>query len=273
MEGASGLGPLLGLGPGRSGPRTSCCGRPARTRPGEVVGRVVSPGEALTDYLDEHGMRRLSGRLAKAGRDRRRGHRRARAGRHPRARQGQAARAGRALRPHPARRPGGRARGHLPALGQGPGRRRHGRPDRHAGATTCWSCSATPSRCQVVLVTLPEETPVNEIVEHGVHAGGRGRRAARVRSSSTASTRTGPGWRRPSTPTGGADDGPRAWCGPPASAWPARRSRTSRWPACRRSCRSPRSTCPLVLHRRAHRRRPRASWPTRCSTSWEPLAA
>jgi hypothetical protein len=66
MEGASGLGPLLGseraLGP------EDVLLRPARPdQPGEVLGRVVSPGEALTDYLNDHGLRRMSGRLAKAG--------------------------------------------------------------------------------------------------------------------------------------------------------------------------------------------------------------
>ncbi|HEY8092501.1 MAG TPA: ArsA-related P-loop ATPase [Acidimicrobiales bacterium] len=66
MEGASGLGPLLGseraLGP------EDVLLRPGRPdQPGEVLGRVVSPGEALTDYLNDHGLRRMSGRLAKAG--------------------------------------------------------------------------------------------------------------------------------------------------------------------------------------------------------------
>jgi anion-transporting ArsA/GET3 family ATPase len=66
LEGASGLGPLLGADrPLR--PRDVVLRPPTADQPGSVSGRVVSPGEALTDYLDDHGMRRLSGRLAKAG--------------------------------------------------------------------------------------------------------------------------------------------------------------------------------------------------------------
>ena len=66
LEGASGLGPLLG----RSGPLgidDVVLRRSDGPEDGEVVGRVVSPGDALTDYLNDHGMRRLSGRLARAG--------------------------------------------------------------------------------------------------------------------------------------------------------------------------------------------------------------
>jgi len=66
LEGASGLGPLLGAErPLRA--QDVVLRAPTADRPGSVSGRVVSPGEALTDYLDDHGMRRLSGRLAKAG--------------------------------------------------------------------------------------------------------------------------------------------------------------------------------------------------------------
>jgi anion-transporting ArsA/GET3 family ATPase len=66
LEGASGLGPLLGADrPLRA--QDVVLRPPTADQPGSVSGRVVSPGEALTDYLDDHGMRRLSGRLAKAG--------------------------------------------------------------------------------------------------------------------------------------------------------------------------------------------------------------
>jgi anion-transporting ArsA/GET3 family ATPase len=66
LEGASGLGPLLGAErPLRA--QDVVLRPPTADQPGSVSGRVVSPGEALTDYLDDHGMRRLSGRLAKAG--------------------------------------------------------------------------------------------------------------------------------------------------------------------------------------------------------------
>jgi Anion-transporting ATPase len=66
LEGASGLGPLLGADcPLRA--QDVVLRPPTADQPGSVSGRVVSPGEALTDYLDDHGMRRLSGRLVKAG--------------------------------------------------------------------------------------------------------------------------------------------------------------------------------------------------------------
>ena len=66
MEGASGLGPLLGADRPLRAQDVEL--RPPRPgQPGSVSGRVVSPGEALTDYLDDRGMRRLSGRLVKAG--------------------------------------------------------------------------------------------------------------------------------------------------------------------------------------------------------------
>jgi anion-transporting ArsA/GET3 family ATPase len=66
MEGASGLGPLLGS----TVPLTtedSLLRVQATDGRGAILGRVVSPGDALTDYLTEHGMRRLSGRLARTG--------------------------------------------------------------------------------------------------------------------------------------------------------------------------------------------------------------
>jgi anion-transporting ArsA/GET3 family ATPase len=66
MEGASGLGPLFGADrPLRA--QDIELRPPTADQPGSISGRVVSPGEALTDYLDDRGMRRLSGRLAKAG--------------------------------------------------------------------------------------------------------------------------------------------------------------------------------------------------------------
>jgi anion-transporting ArsA/GET3 family ATPase len=65
LEGASGLGPLLGA----SSPLgvADVVLRAPSTGSGEVLGRVVSPGDALTDYLNDHGMRRLSARLARTG--------------------------------------------------------------------------------------------------------------------------------------------------------------------------------------------------------------
>jgi anion-transporting ArsA/GET3 family ATPase len=65
LEGATGLGPLLG-GSEALGVDDVVL-RPAADGAGEVVGRVVSPGDALVDYLNDHGMRRLSGRLVRTG--------------------------------------------------------------------------------------------------------------------------------------------------------------------------------------------------------------
>jgi anion-transporting ArsA/GET3 family ATPase len=65
LEGASGLGPLLGAS--RALRVDDVVLRPAADGGGEVVGRVVSPGDALIDYLNDHGMRRLSGRLVRTG--------------------------------------------------------------------------------------------------------------------------------------------------------------------------------------------------------------
>ncbi len=169
LEGASGLGRLLGS-PVPLGSDDVMLRAADHDGDGEIVGRAVSPGDALTDYLDEHGMRRLSGRLARSGVI------------------DVVATAAPGLddilvlgKVKQLERvggydlilldaPSGRARRHLPALRQGAGRRRHGRPHRGPGPARCWSCSADADRCQVVLVTLPEEMPVNELVEHRVRA-------------------------------------------------------------------------------------------------------
>src|SRR6266508_1029012 len=55
LEGASGLGPLLGS-TAPLGPADTVLRRPDGRGRGEIVGRVVSPGDALTDYLNDHGM-------------------------------------------------------------------------------------------------------------------------------------------------------------------------------------------------------------------------
>ena len=66
LEGASGLGPLLGSTAPLDTNDTVL--RAADDQgSGQILGRVVSPGDALTDYLNDHGMRRLSGRLARTG--------------------------------------------------------------------------------------------------------------------------------------------------------------------------------------------------------------
>jgi anion-transporting ArsA/GET3 family ATPase len=164
MEGASGLGPSLGsdqaLGSGtvvlRAPGERGCAG--------SIEGRMISPGEALTDYLDDHGMRRLSGRLVKSG----------------------------VIDVVATAAPGlddilvlgkvkqlERAGGHdlilldAPAAGHAVTFLRSARGLADAVTVGPISTQANdvlellqdPARCQVVLVTLPEETPVNEVVE------------------------------------------------------------------------------------------------------------
>ena len=164
LEGASGLGPSLGsdqaLGSGtvvlRAVGERGCAG--------SIEGRMISPGEALTDYLDDHGMRRLSGRLAKAGvidvvataapglddiLVLGKVKQLERAGEHDLILLDAPA-AGHAvtfLRS---------ARGLADAVTVGP---------IATQANDVLELLQDSTRCQVVLVTLPEETPVNEVVE------------------------------------------------------------------------------------------------------------
>jgi anion-transporting ArsA/GET3 family ATPase len=163
LEGAGGLGPLLGHDQPLGG-EDVVLRPPSAEQPGEIVGRLVSPGEALTDYLDEHGMRRLSGRLVKAG----------------------------VIDVVATAAPGlddilvlgklkqlerGRTFDLIlldaPAAGHAVTflRSATGLADAvtvgpiAAQAKDVLELLADPARCQVVLVTLPEETPVNEVVE------------------------------------------------------------------------------------------------------------
>ena len=120
---------------------------------------------ALEAYLHEHGFGRVARRLTTSGvidvvATAAPGHRR-----HRRAREDQAARAQRRLGRHRRRRPGRRSRHHVPDLGRRAARRRARGPGARAGPGRASSCSPTRTRCQVVLVTLPETTPVNEVVQ------------------------------------------------------------------------------------------------------------
>jgi hypothetical protein len=164
VGGGTGLGPLLGA-PGELGDEETRCqaGRGPRGT-GEVRARTVTPAHALDEYLDAHGMRRLTGRLMRAG----------------------------VLDIVATAAPGiddilvlGRvkalardedvdlvvldapaaghavtflqsARGLVDAVSGGP---------IHTQAREVLEMLGDPARCQVVLVTLPEETPVNELVD------------------------------------------------------------------------------------------------------------
>jgi anion-transporting ArsA/GET3 family ATPase len=141
-------------------------GSGAGTGTGEVRARTITPDEALIEYLDDHGLRRLSRRLVRSG-----------AvdvvatstpgikdilvlGKVKQLERAEAAdlivldapAAGHAVRFLMS------AQGLLDAVSGGPVRDQ---------AEDVLDMLTDPTRCQVVLVTLPEETPVNEVVETG----------------------------------------------------------------------------------------------------------
>ncbi|NNF56368.1 MAG: hypothetical protein HKN03_18220 [Acidimicrobiales bacterium] len=64
LEGRSQLGGLFGTGPLRFEPTVLMPGTPAG---GRIVGRRITPDEALADYLGSHGLERLTGRLTMSG--------------------------------------------------------------------------------------------------------------------------------------------------------------------------------------------------------------
>ncbi len=158
VEGKSGLGALFG----RPGPLPY---EEVSLAPG-IDARTLAPDDALVEYLEDHGMRRLSKRLVNTGaidvvaagapgikdilvlgkvkaleRD----------GRHDLVLVDAPA-AGHAVTFLTA------ATGLLDAVSVGPIR---------AQAQEVQTMLADKNRCQVLLVTLPEETPVNELVETG----------------------------------------------------------------------------------------------------------
>ena len=163
VEGKSGLGRLFGLDSLRYD-ETTVLEEEDGPRAGSVLARAITPTDALLEYLVEHGMRRLSSRLVRGG----------------------------ALDVVATAAPGiedilvlGKvkqlersgsvdlilldapaaghaitflqsARGLLDAVKVGP---------INTQARDVMEMLSDPERCSVVLVTLPEETPVNEIVD------------------------------------------------------------------------------------------------------------
>ena len=141
---------------------------------GQVRARTLTPDDALVEYLEEHGMRRISKRLRTSGTldvvatavpgikdilvlGKVKQLERAAAG----GRQGaadlivvDAPAAGHAVQFLAS------AKGLLDAVVVG--------PVRHQAADVV-ELLEDPARCQVLLVTLPEETPVNEVVDTGFH--------------------------------------------------------------------------------------------------------
>ena len=110
-------------------------------------------------------------------------------------------------------------------------------------------------QCQVVLVTIPEETPVNEAVETAFSLEDRvgiglgpivvnGVYPTSSRGSSPTSRRSR---RRPAEPTCPAPRRGRALGGAAASGSTARRCRTSRWPRLRRQLPLPQLRLPFLF--------------------------
>lgn len=164
VEGKSGLPAMLGHAGGLGYDEVTVVAGLGPGGKGEVRARLITPGRALLDYLDDHGLRRLSGRLVRhgvldivataapgiddilvLGKVK------------------QLERSGTAdllLLDAPA---AGHAvaflqsaSGLLDAVGVGP---------INTQARDVLDMLQDPARCQVVLVTLAEETPVNELVD------------------------------------------------------------------------------------------------------------
>ena len=162
VEGKSGIGAVFGR-------REPLSYEEVELHPAGVMGRTLTPDDALVEYLEDHGMRRVSKRLSSSGaldvvstavpgikdilvlgkvKQLERG-----AG-DPRGATDvivlDAPAAGHAVTFLTS------ARGLLDAARVGPIR---------AQAQDVVDLLSDPARCQVILVTLPEETPVNEVVE------------------------------------------------------------------------------------------------------------
>jgi anion-transporting ArsA/GET3 family ATPase len=148
--------------------------RPGRPGTGEVTGRTLTPDDALIEYLDTHGLKRVSKRMATTGTldlvataipgikdilvlGKVKQLEQAAAAGEPGAPEliiVDAPAAGHAVTFLAS------AHGLLDAIGVGPIR---------SQASDVAALLADPARCQVLLVTLPEETPVNEVVETAFH--------------------------------------------------------------------------------------------------------
>lgn len=171
VEGTGALPALFGRGPLDYQPVTL---QPATGSNAEITGRSVTPDDALVEYLGDHGLRRVSKRLTTTGtldlvstaipgiRDilvlgKVKQLEQAAARQLPGAAEFivvDAPAAGHAVTFL------GSARGLLDAIGVGAIR---------AQADDVVSLLTDPRRCQVLLVTLPEETPINEAIETGFH--------------------------------------------------------------------------------------------------------
>ena len=163
VEGKGGLGRLFGVGPLRYDELVLLEAAEANET-GRVVARTITPNDALLEYLEDHGMRRLSNRLVRGGA------------------LDVVATAAPGIedilvlgKVKQLERSGGvdlilldapaaghaitfleSARGLLDAVTVGP---------INTQARDVMELLTDPERCSVLLVTLPEETPVNELVD------------------------------------------------------------------------------------------------------------
>ncbi len=163
VEGKSGLGRLFGVGPLRYD-ELALLEAAEADGTGRVVARTITPNDALLEYLEDHGMRRLSNRLVRGGA------------------LDVVATAAPGIedilvlgKVKQLERSGGvdlilldapaaghaitfleSARGLLDAVTVGP---------INTQARDVMELLTDPERCSVLLVTLPEETPVNELVD------------------------------------------------------------------------------------------------------------
>jgi anion-transporting ArsA/GET3 family ATPase len=163
VEGKGGLGRLFGVGPLRYDELTLLQGE-GPTGTGRVLARTITSNDALLEYLEDHGMRRLSNRLVRGGA------------------LDVVATAAPGIedilvlgKVKQLERSGGvdlilldapaaghaitfleSARGLLDAVTVGP---------INTQARDVMELLTDPERCSVLLVTLPEETPVNELVD------------------------------------------------------------------------------------------------------------
>jgi anion-transporting ArsA/GET3 family ATPase len=170
VEGKSGLGSAFGHTDSLTYHETVLAGGGGKDGAADVRARTLTPDDALVEYLEDHGMRRVSRRLSASGAldvvatavpgikdilvlgKVKQLERMSAAG--------QPGAADRLVLDAPA---AGHAvtflmsaRALLDTVSVGPIR---------AQATDVMELLTDPSRCQVLLVTLPEETPVNEVVE------------------------------------------------------------------------------------------------------------
>ena len=212
--------------PGRSSARRT---RTTRGRhPGAPSRPALTPDDALLEYLEDHGLKRVSKRLALLGDPRRRGdgHPRASGTSWCSARSSSSSGSGAAdliLVDAPATGHAitflSSASGLLDAARGGPLR---------AQARTSSTCCRDPARCQVALVTLPEEMPVNEIDRGRLHPRGQGGRPAGPGHRQRLLTPTPVGLERPA-----AERRRGRASASTAATWPARSRRPgpSAWPA------------------------------------------